>query len=544
MPTSRPITRSRTRTQASISLSDQYDVSSSDTSDDDNNSDLQEYFEEKEKEDGFLNDQGNRTESENMRGKSVDEGRMKSSISISFKKTCKVCKGTDHQAGFRGATYFDCPRKPCFLCKLPGHTTITCPQRMPLENALSAASPWRTSKNIRTCLDYVFKRQLRPNIPTIKPAFCIPNQVDRVLIRFHSRRITCLEFHPSKNGVLLSGDKKGQLGIWDYTKLCEKTIYESVHSCILNNIKFITKNDGTIYTSSSDGSVSCTDLETGMSSRLMDLNPDGWNGPANWRMIYGLDCNQEKGLLLAADNLGSLYMFDPRSNKMLTEPLLIHKRGSKVVGLHCNPFQSDILLSCGNDHFARIWDLRQLGTGKSSSLCNLQHDRVVNSAYFSPRTGSKIVTTSQDNRIRVWDCIFRDMERPAREIVHSHDFNRYLTPFRAEWDPKDPSESLIVIGRYITENYDGLALHPIDFIDTATGQLVAEVIEPDMPTISSVNKLHPVENLMASGSSRSIFIWKPQKQQNLKKQKQVDIGSDVNEEKTENKKKFIKLRKK
>jgi len=94
------------------------------------------------------------------------------------------------------------------------------------------------------------------------------------------------------------------------------------------------------------------------------------------------------------------------------------------------------------------------------------------------------------------------MERPAREIVHSHDFNRYLTPFRAEWDPKDPSESLIVIGRYITENYDGLALHPIDFIDTATGQLVAEVIEPDIPTISSVNKLHPVENLMASGSSR------------------------------------------
>lgn len=32
-------------------------------------------------------------------------------------------------------------------------------------------------------------------------------------------------------------------------------------------------------------------------------------GPANWRMIYGLDCNQEKGLLLAADNLGSLYMY-------------------------------------------------------------------------------------------------------------------------------------------------------------------------------------------------------------------------------------------
>lgn len=32
-------------------------------------------------------------------------------------------------------------------------------------------------------------------------------------------------------------------------------------------------------------------------------------GPANWRMLYGLDHNQEKGLLLAADNLGYLYMY-------------------------------------------------------------------------------------------------------------------------------------------------------------------------------------------------------------------------------------------
>lgn len=70
-----------------------------------------------------------------------------------------------------------------------------------------------------------------------------------------------------------------------------------------------------------------------------------------------------------------------------------------------------------------------------SSLANLEHGRVVNSAYFS-RSGSKIMTTSIDNRIRVWDSIFGDLGTPSREIVHSHDFNRHLTPFRAEWDPK------------------------------------------------------------------------------------------------------------
>lgn len=67
---------------------------------------------------------------------------------------------------------------------------------------------------------------------------------------------------------------------------------------------------------------------------------------------------------------------------------------------------------------------------------------------------------------------------------------------------QDPSESLVVIGRYISENYDGVALHPIDFIDISTGQLVAEVMDPNITTISPVNKLHPRDDVLASGSSR------------------------------------------
>lgn len=145
-------------------------------------------------------------------------------------------------------------------------------------------------------------------------------------------------------------------------------------------------------------------------------------------------------------------------------------------------------------------------------------------------SGSKILSTSQDNRIRIWDSIFGNMDTPSREIVHSHDFNRHLTPFKAEWDPRvivltevflfsllrfrfifenvscflvqDSSESLAVIGRYISENYNGAALHPIDFIDISTGQLVAEVMDPNITTISPVNKLHPRDDVLASGSSR------------------------------------------
>ncbi len=80
-------------------------------------------------------------------------------------------------------------------------------------------------------------------------------------------------------------------------------------------------------------------------------------------------------------------------------------------------------------------------------LACLDHPRLVNAAYFSPQSGSKLMSTCIDNRVRVWDYL-HSIDKPCdREIVHSHDFNRYLTPFRAEWDPKDPHERLLVVGR-------------------------------------------------------------------------------------------------
>ncbi|KAF7020709.1 hypothetical protein CFC21_033772 [Triticum aestivum] len=493
--------RSRRRA-ADESSDEQQDASSSSSSDDDGGDEEEEEMEvegSEEEEEEAVADEPAARKSPAAAGR----GGRKGPITISLKKVCKVCKKTGHEAGFKGAVYIDCPMKPCFLCKMPGHTTLTCPHRVAMEHGVIPAP----RRNTNTSLDYVFQSQVKGKISMVKPRFLVPNQLECDNIKFHQRRVTCLEFHPTKNNVLLSGDKKGLLGIWDYVKLHEKITYDSVHSCILNSMKFDTANDGVLYTASSDGTISSTDLDTGIGSPLLNLNPDGWSGPSTWRMIYGMDLNTEKGLLLVADSFGFLYLLDRRSKERIGQPVLIHKKGSKVTGLHCNPAQPEVLLSSGNDHFARIWDTRKLDP--KSALASLAHGRVVNSGYFSPRSGNKIMTTCQDNRIRVWDYIFGNLESPSREIVHSHDFNRHLTPFKAEWDPKDYSETVAVIGRYISENYNGVALHPIDFIDTSTGKLLAEVMDPDITTISPVNKLHPQDDILATGSSRSIFIWKP-----------------------------------
>ena len=61
---------------------------------------------------------------------------------------------------------------------------------------------------------------------------------------------------------------------------------------------------------------------------------------------------------------------------------------------------------------------------------------------------------------------------------------------------------MAVIGRYISDDFDGVALHPIDFIDVSNGQLVAEVFDKNITTITPVNKFHPRLDVLASGSSR------------------------------------------
>lgn len=52
----------------------------------------------------------------------------------------QVCKQKGHEAGFKGATYIDCPQKPCFLCKQPGKLWLCC-MFMPHFNALLQKVP-------------------------------------------------------------------------------------------------------------------------------------------------------------------------------------------------------------------------------------------------------------------------------------------------------------------------------------------------------------------------------------------------------------------
>jgi DNA damage-binding protein 2 len=249
--------------------------------------------------------------------------------------------------------------------------------------------------------------------------------------------------------------------------------------------------------------------------------------PPSGRHIYAMDAAPSRGALLLGDDSGACHVADARCSA-LAGSFQAAKKKNKIVSVHVNPADPNIFVTAGNDHAARIWDIRRCGlcgsaggddaSGASApakplalALATLAHPRVVNSACFSPHSGRKLLTTCQDNRLRVWDCLScrPSDDAPDREIVHSHDFSRFLTAFRASWDPKDASENALVIGRYISEDYGGVALHPIDFMSAGTGRLLAAATDANVTTISPVVTPHPRRDVIAAGSSRNIFVWEP-----------------------------------
>ncbi|GAB4821800.1 hypothetical protein N2152v2_008846 [Parachlorella kessleri] len=438
---------------------------------------------------------------------------------------CHVCGKRGHMAGFVGAKYVDCPNKPCYLCGTQGHSTMTCPYRVaPGHGCVKAAEV--NSDNILTTLR---KRERGGKIR------CLPQlpkrqwRIEGAVLKLHSRRVTCLEFHPRNPSLVLSGDKKGQIAVWDFDKVYERTVYPGINRWQTMGLRFLPGGDGcSCATTSADGTVKVFDVETSESRTLYDANPGGWDaidGDHNkWVTLLGLDVLHQVGVVVVGDSIGQLHFLDPR----LPQPVastLVHKKGTKVTSVSSNPLDSNLLLTAGNDYQARLLDVRNLtgdapadpkgkapARGASAAphpaqLASLAHTKVINSAYFSPVSGRKILTTCQDNRIRVWDYVYRTDQTADREIVHSQNFNRYITPFRAEWDPKDPAERLIICGRYISEDFGGVALHPIDLLDAATGELVGELIDTHLTTITPVNKPHPTRDVLISGSSRSLYAW-------------------------------------
>ncbi|XP_069824513.1 DNA damage-binding protein 2 [Dendropsophus ebraccatus] len=310
------------------------------------------------------------------------------------------------------------------------------------------------------------------------------------------RRVTTLEWHPTHPKTVAVGSKGGDIILWDYEELNNTMIPGIGAGGCITAMKFDPFNPNQLYTSSVAGSTILQDF-TGRTVQMF-TNTEDWAD--NYMWYCSLDVSASQQCVVTGDNVGNVVLLETCGKEIFK--LRLHKK--KVTHVEFNPRCDWLLATASVDQTVKLWDLRNI-KDKSSCLYTLPHARGVNSAYFSPWDGAKLLTTDQHSEIRVYSAY--DWSTPQRIIPHPHRQFQHLTAIKATWHPR---YDLIVAGRYPDPQFPGYTadeLRTVDVFDGQNGNIVCQLYDPYASGIVSLNKFNPMGDLLASGMGFNILIW-------------------------------------
>eukprot|EP00960_Hanusia_phi_P053599 762181-Hanusia_phi.AAC.9 len=305
-------------------------------------------------------------------------------------------------------------------------------------------------------------------------------------VKVVKERIFSLAFHPGEKALVVAGDKWGQIGFLDVgsdtaaSSWSERVFVFRPHIRPVSSL--LHSADGTrMWSCSYDGTVRCLNYDRGSFVCVFDSDV----------LLTDLSMSCDQKTMLCSTSDGDLFLLDPSGCKS-KEPLSVldvHER--KVSSVHFHPSDPHLFVTASNDQTVRLWDQRKIV--RSKPLSSLGHTLGVTSAFFSPCGSGKVVTTCNDNYIRIWDTKRGDQ---VVKVKHNNETGRYITNFRALWDPK--SSDTIVVGS-MNKNLDIIA---------ADGAYVASISDERCTAIPAVNAVHPSLDLIASGNgSGYVNIW-------------------------------------
>ncbi|XP_030837495.1 DNA damage-binding protein 2 isoform X2 [Strongylocentrotus purpuratus] len=323
------------------------------------------------------------------------------------------------------------------------------------------------------------------------------------------RRVTALEWHPKHPTMLAVGSKGGDLMLWDYSKGQDgwNVVQGIGPGGNIASLLFSRDKPDEIYSASLDGQVRLQNFE-GKTLHLFQNTMD-------WSHWYcSVDINYTDSVLTAGDNNGNVVLMSRQGEEMWKYRL--HKQ--KVTHCEFNRRCPWLLATASTDKTVKMWDIRNVSS-KTSYIYQMNHERPINSAYFSP-DGTKLLTTDQHSHLRIysgpmWDTL-------ERTIIHPHRFFQHLTPIKATWHP---FQNLIVVGRYPDATLEGFehdTVRSIDAYDVSSGELVCRLMDQCATGIQSLNVFNPSGDALATGMGLNTLIWQ-----------NADIRSQVREEQRE-----------
>ncbi|XP_071956594.1 WD repeat-containing protein 76-like [Antedon mediterranea] len=307
-------------------------------------------------------------------------------------------------------------------------------------------------------------------------------------------RICSVIAHPSSSKLLVGvGDKWGHVGLWDVdSKEDNDGVYLFEPHCKqVPSLKFAPANSEKLFTCSYDGTVKCGDLNNMVFNDIYSTDPeeDLW---ISYMDLLSPDGSQ----LLVSQNRKNAYvaLVDQRKSSSSVPSYMLHDRKIKTLSIH--PQKRNHFITASNDRTVALWDLRMLkeqGTNKPLEV--IRHTRAVSSAFFSPITGRKVLSTSFDDHIRIAE--FNESGSTAGfelklKLRHNNQTGRWVSNFRAQWHPQ--LEDIFVVGcmdrprRIEIYSTDGNVLH--NCMD-----------DEYLASICSINEFHPSRDILIGGNS-------------------------------------------
>eukprot|EP00095_Tigriopus_kingsejongensis_P012207 snap_masked-scaffold927_size80360-processed-gene-0.5 protein:Tk12207 transcript:snap_masked-scaffold927_size80360-processed-gene-0.5-mRNA-1 annotation:"dna damage-binding protein 2" len=322
-----------------------------------------------------------------------------------------------------------------------------------------------------------------------------------------STRTTSLAWHPTQPTLCAVGSKWGDILLWNYAR----DHFQNLESgrgpggSILG-LKFDVNSQCRLYTCSIDGQLAVRDF-VGEQSQVF-LRTDDWE-----RWFSAFDVSPVGDTLIAGDNKGQVTLLT-RDGEVVWESRLHPK---KVTNLQFSPREPHLFISTSVDSSVKVWDIRHL-KDKTSAMLTLVHDKPVNSAYFNPLDGTRLLTTDQHSQLRVFRAPNWQLERI---LPHPHRQFQHLTPIKATWHPL---ADIVVAGRYPHELFPDYQVgepRSVDFLDPDSGKMLFQLTQPGMTNIISLNLFSPTGDAMLSGMASTVLVWKQRPPSTLEAKEQT-----------------------
>ncbi|XP_057889354.1 WD repeat-containing protein 76 [Melospiza georgiana] len=298
-------------------------------------------------------------------------------------------------------------------------------------------------------------------------------------------RVCSMAIHPSESTILVAaGDKWGHVGLWNVSCGTE----EGAHTFIPHNFH-----------------VSCMHFSPCNPAHLLSLSNDTLRCGDVTRAVFDEICRSEEDFScfdFLEENActaivscwdGPVAVVDRRTPGVSPE-LSVDIGFRKTRTVHVHPVNKQYFLAAGSLNVC-VFDVRYLrNTKENKPLSSLAgHTKSVASAYFSPVTGSRVVTVCADDRLRVYDTTsLSSTVTLLSSIRHNNNTGRWLTRFRAIWDPKQ--EHCFVVGSMAQPRQIEV------FQDT--GKLLHSFYNVDcLGSVCSINVVHPSQSILVGGNS-------------------------------------------